>query len=65
MTGGETTVVNANDTIPVETMQLYAIDGYMLLVKNFYTHAISVVEKDPSGNEGIDAVAMEITDGAE
>ncbi|BBE19222.1 cytochrome C-type biogenesis protein [Aquipluma nitroreducens] len=63
MTGGETTVVNANDTIPVETMQLYAIDGYMLLVKNFYTHAISVVEKDPSGNEGIDAVTMEISDG--
>jgi len=63
MTGGETKVVNANDTIPVQTMQLYAFDGYMLLVKNFYTHAISVVEKDPSGNAGVDAVVMEVTDG--
>jgi len=35
----------------------------MLLVKNFYTHAISVIEKDPSGNEGIDAVTLEVTDG--
>jgi len=63
MTGGETQTVKANDTIPVETMQLYAIDSYMLLVKNFYTHAISVIEKDPSGNEGIDAVTLEVTDG--
>ncbi len=65
MTGGETQIVDAHDTIPVETMQLYAFDGYMLLVKNFYTHAVSAVEKDNSGNEGVDAVIMEITNGAE
>jgi cytochrome c-type biogenesis protein CcsB len=63
MTGGEAQVVNAHDTIPVETMQLYAFDGYMLLVKNFYDHAVTAVEKDNSGNEGEDAVALEITDG--
>ncbi len=64
MTGGEAQVVNAHDTIPVETMQLYAFDGYMLLVKNYYDHAVTAVEKDNSGNEGEDAVALEITDGA-
>jgi cytochrome c-type biogenesis protein CcsB len=64
MTGGETQVVSARDTIPVETMQLYVFDGYMLLVKNFYSHAITVVEKDNSGNEPTDAVVLEITDGS-
>lgn len=64
MTGGETQFVNAHDTVPVQTMQLYAFDGYMLLVKNFYNHAVTTVEKDNSGNEREDAVALEITDGA-
>ena len=63
MTGGETQFVKANDTIPVETMQLYAFDGYMLLVKNFFTHAISTVARDNSGNETLDAVMLEVNDG--
>jgi ABC-type transport system involved in cytochrome c biogenesis, permease component len=64
MTGGETQTVNPHDTIPVETMQLYAFDGYMLLIKDFFEHAITQVEKDSSGSESEDAVALEITDGS-
>jgi cytochrome c-type biogenesis protein CcsB len=63
MTGGKTQVVDANKTIPVEKMQLYAFDGYMLLVKNYYNHALATVEKDNSGNEGLDAAILEVTDG--
>ncbi len=64
MTGGETQIVDANKAIPVETMQLYAFDGYMLLVKNYYKHAVTTVEKDNSGSEGLDAAILEVTDGA-
>ena len=64
MSGGETQVVEANKVIPVETMQLYAFDGYMILVKNYYKHAVTTVEKDNSGNETEDAIVLEITDGA-
>jgi len=64
MTGGETQVVDANKAMPVETMQLYAFDGYMILVKNYYKHALATVEKDNSGNEGLDAAILEVTDGA-
>jgi len=63
MTGGETKLVEPNDTLEVETMQLYAFDGYMLLVKNFYTHASMSVGKDASGNASEDAVALEVSDG--
>ena len=64
MTGGETQIVDASKAIPVETMQLYAFDGYMILVKNYYKHALATVEKDNSGNEGLDAAILEVTDGA-
>ena len=64
MTGGESKFVNAHDTIPVETMQVFAFDGYMLLVRNFYKHAVTSVEKDNSGNETEDAIVLEVTDGA-
>lgn len=63
MSGGETQFVTANDTVPVATMQLYAFDGYMLLVKNYYNHAITTMAKDNSGKETEDAVVLEVTDG--
>ncbi|HZL10930.1 MAG TPA: cytochrome c biogenesis protein CcsA [Prolixibacteraceae bacterium] len=63
MTGGETEFVTAHDTVPVKTMQLYAFDGYLLLVKNFYNHALMSVSKDASGNATEDAVVLEIKDG--
>jgi cytochrome c-type biogenesis protein CcsB len=63
MTGGEPQVVAPNDTIAVETMQLYSFDGFMLLVKNFYEHASMSVAQDASGNASQDAVVLEITDG--
>jgi cytochrome c-type biogenesis protein CcsB len=63
MSGGETQLVNAHDTIPVATMQLYAFDGYMLLVKKYYNHAITTIAKDNSGKETEDAVVLEVTDG--
>ncbi|HAQ18783.1 MAG TPA: hypothetical protein DCR40_06035 [Prolixibacteraceae bacterium] len=64
MSGDEAQVVQSNDTIPVETMQLYAFDGYLLLVKNFYTHASMSVAKDATGNASEDAVVLEISDGS-
>ncbi|MFY9154419.1 MAG: cytochrome c biogenesis protein CcsA [Prolixibacteraceae bacterium] len=63
MSGGEPELVNAHDTIELKTMQLYAFDGFLLLVKKFYNHAVMSVEKDASGNAAEDAVVMEITDG--
>ncbi len=63
MTGGAPEIVNAHDTIPVQTMHLYAIDSYLLLVKKYYPHAIAKVEKDPLGNANEDAVQLEINDG--
>ena len=45
-------------------MQLYAIDAYLLLVKNFYKHAITSVAQDPSGNTNEDAVILELNDGS-
>jgi len=63
MTGGEAQLVAPNDTITVETMQLYAFDGFMLLVKNFYEHASMSVAQDASGNASQDAVVLEVTDG--
>ncbi|MBW8324522.1 MAG: cytochrome c biogenesis protein CcsA [Prolixibacteraceae bacterium] len=63
MTGGEPQIVAPNDTIAVETMQLYSFDGFMLLVKNFYEHASMSVAQDASGNASQDAVVLEVTDG--
>lgn len=65
MTGGEPQIVTPNDTIAVETMQLYSFDGFMLLVKNFYEHASMSVAQDASGNASQDAVVLEITDGTD
>jgi cytochrome c-type biogenesis protein CcsB len=64
MTGGETEFVQAHDTVEVKTMQLYAIDGYLLLVKNYYKHAIATVSEDKSGNASEDAVVLELNDGS-
>lgn len=64
MTGGETEFVKPNDTIEAQTMQLYAIDAYLLLIKNFYKHAISTVSQDASGNAPEDAVVLELSDGS-
>jgi len=64
MTGGEAKIVEPNDTIAVETMQLYAFDGYLLLVKNFYQHASMSVAPDATGNASEDAVVLELTDGS-
>ena len=63
MSGDEPKKVNPHDTIPAETMQLYAFDSYMLLIKNYYNHAITTIEKDNSGNDGLDAVMLEVNDG--
>lgn len=63
MTGGEAETVQAHDTIEVKTMQLYAIQDFLLLVKKFHEHAVMNVEKDATGNSSEDAVVMEITDG--
>jgi cytochrome c-type biogenesis protein CcsB len=62
MSGDEPKKVEANDTIPAETMQLYAFDSYMLLIRNYYNHAITTIEKDQSGSEGQDAVMLEVND---
>jgi cytochrome c-type biogenesis protein CcsB len=63
MSGDEPKTVNANDTIEAEAMQLYAFDSYMLLIKNYYNHAITTIEKDNSGNETLDAVMLEVNNG--
>lgn len=63
MTGGEPQLVQPFDTIKAETMQLYAVDNFMLLVRNFYPHARINVAKDASGNAPQDAVVMEVTSG--
>ena len=63
MTGGEPVPVNALDTVAVLPMNLYAIDNYMLLVKQFHPKAVIRVAKDASGNAAEDAVVLEVTDG--
>lgn len=63
MSGDEPKQVNAHDTIPAESMQLYAFDSYMLLIKNYYNHAVTTIGKDNSGNETLDAVMLEVNDG--
>ncbi len=65
MTGGATEFVKAQDTVMVKTMQLYAIDSYLLLVKNFYEHATSSVSQDASGNSNEDAVILQLSDGTQ
>lgn len=64
MTGGDAIPVKANDTLAVETMHLYAIDNYMLLVKNFYQSGSVQVAKDESGMAQEDAVILEVNDGS-
>ena len=62
MSGGETELVQPHDTVAVKTMQLYAFDGYLLLVKKFYSHASVSVTQDASGNADEDAVMLEVSD---
>ncbi len=64
MTGGEAVPMNAHDTVAVLPMHLYAIDNYMLLVKQFHPKAVIRVAKDASGNAAEDAVVLEVTDGS-
>jgi cytochrome c-type biogenesis protein CcsB len=64
MTGGETQFVEPNKVVSVKTLQLYAFDGYLLLVKEFYQHATMSVSADTSGNATQDAVILEVSDGS-
>ena len=63
MTGGEAVPVNANDTIEVMPMNLYAIDNYMLIVKKFHPNGMIRVVRDASENGVEDAVVLELADG--
>jgi len=64
MGGGETQVIQPNDTIAVKTKQLYAFDGYLLVIKNFFEHGAMTVGHDESGNATEDAVILEVNDGS-
>ena len=63
MTGGEPVPLNALDTLEVLPMHLYAIDNYLLLVKQFHSKAVIRVVKDASENSTEDAVILEVADG--
>jgi len=63
MGGGETQFIQTNDTIAVKTKQLYAFDGYLVVIKNFFTHGAMTVAHDESGNATEDAVMLEVNDG--
>jgi len=63
MTGGASVMLNANDTIAVQPMHVYAIDEYMLLVKKYYPKAVMQFSKDPSGKALENAVVLEVNDG--
>ena len=65
MSGGEPQFVNAKDTVAVQMMQLYAFNGYMMLIKKFYPKATMRVAKDALGNAAEDAVVLEVTDGTD
>ncbi len=63
MTGGETEDLPVNQPVEVQFRHLYSFDGCILLVKNFYEHAILRVTSDLSGNSREDAVLVEVSDG--
>lgn len=65
MTGGEPVSLQARDTLSVQPMNLYAIDNYLLIVKNFYTKGVMRVVKDPAVQAPENAVVLEVNDGAE
>lgn len=63
MTGGEPVSLDYHDTIAVQPMQVYVIDQYSLLVKQFYPTALMRIAKDPSGQAIENAVVLEVNDG--
>ncbi len=63
MQGGEADTLHAGIRGEVQMMRLYAFDNFLMLVKNFYPHALLRVTKDASGNSPEDAVIMEVSDG--
>ena len=63
MTGGDPEDLPVNQPVEIQPMHLYSFDGYMLLVKKFYEHAVFRVTRDPSGNSQEDAVLVEVSDG--
>ncbi|HLN72185.1 MAG: cytochrome c biogenesis protein CcsA [Methylococcaceae bacterium] len=65
MTGGETVSMNANEPLAVQPMNLYAIDNYMLVIKNFYPKAVMRVAKDPTGQAQENAVVLEVDNGSQ
>jgi len=65
MSGGESVSLNANEPIVIEPLNLYAIDDYMLVVKQFYSKASMRVAKDPTGQAQENAVVLEVSNGTE
>jgi cytochrome c-type biogenesis protein CcsB len=63
MSGNEPQHFEPRDTISLQPMQLYTMDGMMLMLKNYYPHASVNVIKDGSGNSPEDAVILEVSDG--
>ena len=63
MEGGEPEQLPAGTRRKVQLMHLYAFDNYLMLVKNFYPHALLRVTRDASGNSPEDAVIVEVSDG--
>lgn len=64
MTGGEPVPLQALDTLSVQPMNLYAIDNFLLIVKDFYPKGVMRVSKDASGQAAENAVVMEVSDGS-
>ncbi|WP_372773083.1 c-type cytochrome biogenesis protein CcsB [Mangrovibacterium sp.] len=63
MTGSEPVPMAAGTRQAVLPMHLYAFDGYLLLVKKFYPHALLRVNRDSQGTSTEDAVILEVSDG--
>ena len=63
MTGGDVESIIAGTRTKVKQMTLYAFNGYLILVKQFYPKAIMRVIRDTSGNSPEDAVILELSDG--
>ena len=63
MTGDDVEQISAGTRTKVKQMTLYAFDGYLILVKQFYPKALMRVVRDTSGNSPEDAVVLELSDG--
>lgn len=63
MTGDEPIPMEAGSRQPVLPMHLYAFDNYLMLVKQFYPHALVRVNHSTQGDTGEDAVILEVSDG--